>query len=130
MNVLNFQSPYKQGEKPYDIFKDRMAAISSLADGIKQMISNKYINKQNTMIADNIQNQIDEQKSNELVNLIGSPPTEDIYPSNLNATVGAFVDKYVMSPMMQKEQAGMGLTPSDTLDIFRFISVPFHRVPS
>jgi hypothetical protein len=91
-----------------------MSAVSSLADGIKQMISNKYINKQNTMIADNIQNQIDEQKSNELVNLISAPPSEDIYPAQLNETVGAFVDKYVMSPMMQKEQAGMGLTPTDT----------------
>ena len=114
MQLFNQQSPYKQGETPYQIFSDRMSAVSSLADGIKQMISNKYINKQNTMIADNIQNQIDEQKSNELVNLISAPPSEDIYPDNLNATVGAFVDKYVMSPMMQKEQAGMGLTPSDT----------------
>ena len=108
MNVLNFQSPYKQGERPYDIFKDRMAAVSSLADGIKQMISNKYINKQNSALADGISSAISEQQSNELINMIESPPPEEINPPQLEETVGAFVDKYVMGSMTQKEQQ-MGL---------------------
>jgi len=108
MNVLQFNSPYHQGERPYDIFSDRMAAVSSLADGIKQIISNKYINKQNSALADGISSAISEQQSNELINMIESPPPEEINPPQLEETVGAFVDKYVMGSMTQKEQQ-MGL---------------------
>ena len=111
MRVLNFQSPYRQGETPYQIFKDRMAAISSISDGIRTIISNKYINKQNSMIAENIQNAIDEQKAIDLSNLILSDPPDEIYPSdpNIEDTVSQFVDKYVMGPMMKKETMMGGL---------------------
>ncbi len=113
MKVLSFPSAYRQGERPYDIFKDRMAAISSIADGIKNIISNKYINKQNAMIAENIQNEIDKQKAIDLSNLIMSPPPEEIYPANLEDTIGQFIDKFAMGPMMKKETM-MGNLPSPT----------------
>ncbi|MEA2016478.1 MAG: hypothetical protein U9O59_07245, partial [Actinomycetota bacterium] len=81
MKVLNFPSSYAKGERPYDIFKDRMSAISSIAGGIKDIIKNKYINKQNSMIAENIQNEIDKQKAIDLSNLILSDPPDEIYPA-------------------------------------------------
>jgi len=109
MRVLSFPSAYGQGERPYDIFKDRMAAISSIVGGIKNIIANKYINKQNAMIAENIQTAIDEQKAIDLSNLIMGSPPEEIYPANLEDMVGQFIDKYAMGPMMKKEIMTGGL---------------------
>jgi len=104
MQVLNFPSQYQPGETPYQIFQDRMAAITSIVTGIKNIISNKYINKKNSMIAENIQNEIDKQKAIDLSNLIMSPAPEEIYPVNLEDTIGQFYDKFAaMGPMMKKE---------------------------
>lgn len=120
MKVLSFPSAYRPGERPYDIFKDRMAAISSIVGGIKNIIANKYINKQNAMIAENIQTAIDEQKAIDLSNLILSDPPDEIYPANLEDTIGQFYDKFAMGPMMQKEimtgglPAVGGVTPTPT----------------
>lgn len=108
MQVLNFQSQYQPGETPYEIFKDRMAAISSIANGIKNIISNKYINKQNSMIAENIQNEIDKQKAIDLSNLIMSPAPEEIYPANLEDTIGQFYDKFAAMGAMRKKETMMG----------------------
>jgi len=120
MRVLQFPSQYRQGEAPYDIFKDRMTAVSSIAKGIKNIISNRFINKQNSMIAENIQNKIDEQQATDLSNLIMSDPPDEIYPANLEDTVGQFIDKFAMGPMRQKETmmgnlpAVGGATPTTT----------------
>lgn len=114
MKVLSFPSAYAPGERPYDIFKDRMAAISSIVGGIKNIITNRYINKQNAMIAENIQTAIDEQKAIDLSNLILSDPPDEIYPANLEETVGQFYDKFAMGPMMKKEIMTGGLpVPGD-----------------
>jgi hypothetical protein len=104
LQVLQFPSQYQPGETPYQIFQDRMAAITSIVTGIKNIISNKYINKQNSMIAENIQNEIDKQKAIDLSNLIMSPAPDEIYPANLEDTIGQFYDKFAaMGPMMKKE---------------------------
>ena len=103
MRMLNFPSAYQPGETPYQIFKDRMNAINSIVGGIKDIVANKFINKQNAMIAENIQNEIDKQKAIDLSNLILGPPPNEIYPDNLEDTVGQFYDKFAMGPMMQKE---------------------------
>lgn len=113
MKIISPGSAYAPGQTPYDIFKDRMTAISSIAAGIKNMIANKYINNQMTMIADNILNKVDEAKSTELIDLITGKPPEEIYPDNLEDTVGAFIDKFAMGPMMQKETM-MGNLPALT----------------
>ena len=113
MQVLNFPSSYKSGETPYSVFKDRMAAITNIVTGIKGMIANKYVNNQMTMIADNILNKVDESKSTELIDLITGKPPEEIYPDNLEDTVGAFIDKFAMGPMTQKETM-MGRLPVPT----------------
>lgn len=112
MKIISPGSAYAPGQSPYDIFKDRMTAISSIAAGIKNMIANKYINKQMNMIADNILNKVDESKSTELVGLITGKPPNEIYPDNLEDTVGAFIDKFAMGPMMQKETMMGGLAPT------------------
>ena len=109
MRVLNFPSQYRQGEAPYDIFKDRMAAISSIASGIKSIIANKFINKQNAMIAENIQNEIDKQKAIDLSNLILSDPPDEIYPANLEDTVGQFYDKFAMFGELAQKEKRMGM---------------------
>ena len=111
MKILSPGSAYAPGQTPYDIFKDRMTAISSIATGIKNMIANKFINKQNAMIAENIQNEIDEQKAIDLSNLISSDPPDEIYPANIEDMVGQFVDKFAMGPMMKKETM-MGNLPA------------------
>jgi hypothetical protein len=118
MKIISPGSAYAPGQTPYDIFKDRMVAISSIASGIKEMIANKYVNNQITMIADNILNKIDETKSTELIDLITGKPPEEIYPDNLEDTVGAFIDKFAIGPMMQKEKMMGNLgggTPQGTL---------------
>ena len=112
MQVLNFPSQYQPGETPYEIFKDRMTAISSIANGIKNIIENKYINKQNSMIAENIQNEIDKQKAIDLSNLIMSPAPEEIYPANLEDTIGQFYDKFAAMGQMRKKETMMGNLPS------------------
>ena len=112
MQVLNFPSQYQPGETPYAIFKDRMTAISSIANGIKKIIENKYINKQNSMIAENIQNEIDKQKAIDLSNLIMSPAPEEIYPANLEDTIGQFYDKFAAMGQMRKKETMMGNLPS------------------
>ena len=120
MKILSPGSAYAPGQTPYDIFKDRMTAISSIAAGIKNMMANKFINKQNSMIAENIQNEIDEQKAIDLSNLIMGDPPDEIYPANLEDTIGQFVDKFAMGPMAQKETmmgglpAAGGATPTIT----------------
>jgi len=111
MRVLNFPSAYQPGETPYQLFKDRMTAVSSIVGGIKDIITNRFINKQNSMIAENIQNKIDEQKATDLSNLILSDPPDEIYPANLEDTVGQFIDKFAMGPMRQKETM-LGNLPS------------------
>jgi len=103
MQALSFPSPYRQGEAPYDIFQNRMTAITSIITGVKGIIANKYINNQLNQIADGILNQVDENKANELINLINEDPPEGIYPSELEKTIGQFVDK-AMGKMAQKEQ--------------------------
>ena len=109
MQALSFNSPYKQGETPYQIFQNRMNAVGTIVDGVKNIIANKYINNQLNQIADGILNQVDENKANDLINLINEPPPDNIYPSGLEDTIGQFVDKS-MSKMMQKEQM-MGNLP-------------------
>ena len=113
MRVLSFPSAYRQGESPYQIFKDRMNAIGSIASGIKNMIANKYVNNQMNMIADNILNKVDEVKSTELINTITGKPPEEIYPDNLEGTVGQFYDFVTASgqkgSMTQKETMMGGL---------------------
>jgi len=113
MKILSPGSAYAPGQTPYDIFKDRMTAIGSIATGIKNIIANKYINKQNSMIAENIQNEIDNQKAIDLSNLILSDPPDEIYPANLEDTIGQFIDKFAMGPMRQKETM-MGNLPAPT----------------
>jgi len=125
MRVLQFPSQYRQGEAPYDIFKDRMAAISSITNGIKNIIANKFINKQNTMIAEQIQNEIDKQKAIDLSNLILSDPPDEIYPANLEDTIGQFIDKFSMGPMAQKETM-MGNLPSPTPQV----GIPSGVIPT
>jgi len=116
MRVLNFPSSYKSGETPYSIFKDRMTAVSSIATGIKNIIANKFINKQQAMIAENIQNEIDEQQATDIVELILSDPSDEIYPTDpsVEEIVGQFVKKYAMGPMRQRETM-MGNLPDTTI---------------
>lgn len=123
MKILSPGSAYAPGQSPYDIFKDRMTAISSIATGIKNIIANKYINKQNAMIAENIQNEIDKQKAIDLSSLILGPPPEEIYPDNLEDTVGQFVDMFTMkgregmpSPMGGLPAAGAVPTVESTTE--------------
>jgi len=112
MKVLQFPSAYQSGQTPYDIFKDRMTAIGSIADGIKNIIANKFINNQLKMLADNILNEIDEQKSTELINLILEEPSDEIYPADLEDTVSQFVDNFAMMGPMMKKESMMGNLPS------------------
>jgi len=115
MKILSPGSAYAPGQTPYDIFKDRMTAIGSIADGIKNIIANKYINKQLNMIADNILNEVDEQKSTDLINLIYEEPPDSIYPANPNIeeTISQFVDYASMSPQMGKEVMMGNLPPPE-----------------
>jgi len=109
MQVMNFQSPYKSGERPYDLFKDRLQAIGSIVTGVKGIIANKYINNQLNQIADGILNQIDENKSTELISLINEDPPEGIYSEGLEDAIGQWVDTS-MGKLAQKEQM-MGNLP-------------------
>ena len=110
MQVLNFGSSYAPGQTPYEIFSNRMAAITSIVTGIKGIIANKYINNQLKMIADNILNEVNEQKSIELTNLINEEPPEGIYPAKLEDTISQFYD-FVTHPKkpMAQQQATTGL---------------------
>jgi len=113
MQVLNFPSPYRQGEAPYDIFKNRNKAILSIVGGIKGIIENKFINNQLKLIAGNIFNKMDEQKSAATVNLINEKPPDSIYPKELENTIGQFYDKFAMGPPGTPETGSM--TPNSLL---------------
>ena len=108
MQALSFNSPYKQGETPYQIFQNRMNAVGTIVDGVKNIIANKYINNQLNQIADGILNQVDENKANDLINLINEPPPDSIYPYELENTIGQFYD-FVTHPKAQ-QQTGLQQT--------------------
>lgn len=135
MKVLQFPSAYAPGERPYDIFKDRMAAISSIVSGIKEIFANKYTNNQMQMIADNILNKIDEDKSSSLIGLINEKPSEDIYPAGIEDTITQFIDKYAVGPAMQKEMMmgglpAAGITPTPTTPTTPETMVPKQDISS
>ncbi|MBA7577581.1 hypothetical protein ES708_19434 [subsurface metagenome] len=109
MRALSFPSAYRTGQAPYDIFKDRMNAISSIVGGIKDIIANKFINKQNAMIAENVLNEINKQQAIDLSAQILSDPPDEIYPADLEDTVGQFYDKFAMFGELAQKEKRMGM---------------------
>jgi len=112
MQVLNFPSPYRQGEAPYDIFKDRMAAITQIVQGIKGRILNKYTKGLLDTTIDQINKSLTQDQATETINLLNADPGEDIYPDEekLNTMAGQFVDTFnVMGKLAQKESTMGGM---------------------
>ena len=93
MRVLQFPSQYKKGETPYELFKDRMGAISSIVSGIKGIILNKYDKGVMDSIIGQIEKARTEQEATDMINLLTTDPT-DIYPDDekLNTIAGKFID--------------------------------------
>jgi len=110
MRVLQFPSQYRQGETPYDIFKNRMAAVNSLVKGIKGMIENKY----NKGLIDTTIGQLEkarsEQEVTDMVDLLNADPGEEIYPggtAKIEEIAGQFVDTFNVMGNMMKGREGM-----------------------
>ncbi|MBA7567375.1 hypothetical protein ES708_09086 [subsurface metagenome] len=109
MRVLQFPSAYTKGERPYDIFKDRMTAINSITEGIRGIIKNKYYKQLNETMIEGLGKKISKDREAEKLNLYKGEPSEDIY-KNVPQVVEQFVD-YSMSPQMEREMM-MGGLPS------------------
>ena len=110
MQVLNFPSPYRQGEAPYDIFKDRMAAITTIVQGIKGRILNKYNKGLLDTTIDQLNKSLTQDQATETINLLNADPGEDIYPGGIEEMAGKFVDTFnVMGKLAQKESTMGGM---------------------
>jgi len=113
MQVLNFPSPYRPGESPYEIFKDRMAAITQIVQGIKGRILNKYNKGLLDTVIGQLDKSLDQDQSTELINVLNADPGEEIYPDEekMNMMAGQFVDTFnVMGKLAQKESMMGGLS--------------------
>ena len=134
MQMLNFPSPYRQGEAPYDIFKDRMSAITTIVQGIKGRILNKY----NKGLMDSVMGQLNKSltpdQATEEINLLNADPGEEIYPGGIEEIAGQFVDTFnimgklaqgglstnamgKMSQMMPSSMAGTPTTGTSTSEV-------------
>lgn len=111
MRALSFPSPYTAGERPYDIFKDRMAAVTQIVQGIKGMIKNKYETGIMNTTMEQIGKALTETQAGETINLLSAEPEKEIYPDEekMNLIAGQFIDYATMSPQMRKEMTMGGL---------------------
>jgi len=110
MKVLQFPSPYRSGESPYDIFKDRMAAITQIVQGIKGRILNKYNKGVMDGIIGMLEKALNEQQQTETINILTTEPT-DIYPdeNKLMETAGKLVDTFnIAGNLLAKKESVMG----------------------
>jgi len=97
MRVLQFPSQYREGEAPYDIFKDRMAAIGSIVEGIKGIIENKYNKGLIDTTIDQLEKARSEQQVTDMIDLLNAEPGEEIYPggiAKIEEMAGQFVDTF------------------------------------
>jgi len=94
MQVLSFPSPYRQGEAPYDIFKDRMAAITQIIQGIKGRILNKYNKGVMNEVITGFYKALTPEQATEEINILNADPDESIYgdQEKLSEMAGQFVD--------------------------------------
>lgn len=122
MKMLNFPSPYRPGESPYEIFSNRMLAINQIVRGIKGRILNKYNKGLIDTTIDQLNLALSADQSTEMINLLKADPV-DIYPDEekLNIMAGQFVDiTNVMgkvtqqSKMMGGRSSMMGIPPTGT----------------
>ena len=108
MQVLNFQSPYRQGEAPYDIFKDRMAAITQIVEGIKGRILNKYNKSLMDTTIEGFYKALTPDQATEEINILNADPGEDIYPGGIEEMAGQFVDTFNMMGALAQRESVMG----------------------
>jgi len=108
MQVLNFQSPYRQGESPYDIFKDRMAAITQIIQGIKGRILNKYNKGLMDTTIEGFYKALTPEQATEEINILNAEPGEEIYPGGIEEMAGKFVDTFNMMGALAQRESVMG----------------------
>jgi hypothetical protein len=122
MQVLNFKSAFAPGQTPYEIFKDRMSAITSLVDAIKNKILNKYENGLLDTTIEQINKERTQDQTTSLIAKLNEEPT-NIYPANLEEITGAFLDstisrigasigKKVGMGLLQQKETMMGNLPT------------------
>ena len=115
MQMLNFPSPYRQGESPYDIFSDRMSAITAIIQGIKGRIKNKYETGMINTTIDQISKALNKNQTTETINLLNADPGESIYP-DIEPVATKFVDTFnMMGKLAQKESMMGNITPGDSM---------------
>ena len=93
---------YRQGEAPYDIFKNRMAAIKSIVETVKTNIANKYWDQLNQVTISELHKKLSKDQEVEKLNLYGNEPSKNIYPQNTEEIATQLVD-YTMGKMLGKE---------------------------
>ena len=99
---------YAQGQTPYEIFQDRMTAITSMVTNVKNAILEKYHKGLFETYLSTVNKEINEDQQKEITNLFSTDP-EDIY-GDIEATVTQFVDQEMS--MMMKKEIMMGHLPS------------------
>jgi len=105
------RNTYAQGERPYDVYKDRVSAINSIITAVKDKIANNYWNKLNEVTISELGKKITKDQEASKLNLYGSEPPDNIYPQNLEEVSGQFVD-YTVGKMLGKEIMMGRLSPS------------------
>jgi len=93
---------YRQGEAPYDIFKDRITAIKSIVETVKTNIANKYWDQLNKVTISELGKKLTKDQEVEKLNLYGSEPPSNIIPQNTEEIATQLVD-YTMGKMLGKE---------------------------
>jgi len=115
MKMLNFPSPYRSGESPYEIFSDRMAAVTQIVQGIKGRILNKYNKGVMDTIIGQLEKALTADQQTETINILNAEPDESIYgdQDKLMETAGKLVDTFnIAGNLLAKKESTMSPTPS------------------
>ena len=96
------RNTYAQGERPYDIFKNRITAIKSIVEQVKTKIADKYWEQLNKTYISELHKKISKDEEIKRLDIYKSDPPENIYPQNTEEIAGQFVD-YSVGKMMAKE---------------------------
>jgi len=126
--LIQLSSPYLAGQSPYEVFKDRMSAINSLAQGISKIISNKYYSGLLGAAVEDITNPTTSDKVSKTSSLInGEPPDDVVNQQEINefsasvvdfleqSTHGAMYNKEVLKGNLLMEKTAQPLLPSSDI---------------
>lgn len=137
--ITQLQSPYLKGQSPYEIFQNRMDAVSGIANGIKKIRDNIYENSIIQSMIEDIdaykdKNEIEESK-NKLTSGYQDPQENEIWTfaeqvgDELIRQARGSMSQHeelmgIKQPKMTEHEAMMGITPDAQETLMARVETP------